>query len=110
MPSEKNKNIDSTRTTRNADGSTTFYDKQGRGVTYNKEGYPDFSPYSEAEVKLQGLKGTMPPDDDLANQAVGLSSTPDGYTWHHVEDGETMQLVPSDITQDVPAHGRRIKT
>jgi len=104
-PSEKNKNIDSTRTTRNADGSTTYYDKQGRGVTYNKDGYPDFSPYAEAEVKIDGLKGTMPPDDNLANQAVGLDETPDGYTWHHVEDGQTMQLVPSDIHNNFPHTG-----
>lgn len=25
------------------------------------------------------------------------SSTPAGYTWHHVEDGRTMLLVPSDL-------------
>jgi hypothetical protein len=33
----------------------------------------------------------------MANQAVGLSKTPTGYVWHHVEDGLTMQLVPQDI-------------
>ena len=37
----------------------------------------------------------------MANQAVGLSSTPDGYVWHHVEDGKTMQLVPQDIHSQV---------
>ena len=26
-----------------------------------------------------------------------LENTPEGYTWHHVEDGKTMMLVPSDI-------------
>jgi hypothetical protein len=104
-PSKKNKNIDHSRTVRNPDGSTTFYDKSGRAVTYSKEGYPDFSPYAEAEIKVEGLRGTIPPDDKLANQAVGLSSTPDGYTWHHVEDGSTMQLLPSDIHATFPHTG-----
>jgi hypothetical protein len=31
------------------------------------------------------------------NHVVGLSSTPEGYVWHHVEDGKTMQLVPQGI-------------
>ena len=25
------------------------------------------------------------------------ASAPTGYTWHHVEDGKTMLLVPSDL-------------
>jgi uncharacterized membrane protein YgcG len=105
MPSKTNKNIDQTKTAQNPDGSTTFYDKSGNAVTYNNSGYPDFSPYAEAEVKVDGLKGTIPPDDKLANQAAGLSSTPEGYTWHHVEDGETMQLVPTDIHSTFPHTG-----
>jgi hypothetical protein len=97
MPTTKNKNIDHSRTMKNPDGSTTYYDHKGRNVTYSKERYPDFSPYSEAEVKVNGLKGAIPPDDTIANKAVGLKSTPDDFTWHHVEDGKTMQLVPTDI-------------
>ena len=105
QPSNTNKNIDQTRTTVNPDGSTTYYDLQGRPVTYNQEGYPDFSPYAEAEVQVDNLQGSIPPDDKLANQAVGLDSTPDGYTWHHVEDGQTMQLVPTDIHSEFPHTG-----
>jgi len=104
-PTTKNKNIDHSKTTKNADGSTTYYDKQGRPVTYSEAGYPDFSPYSEADVKVAGLKGTIPPDDMLANRAVDLESTPGGYTWHHVEDGTTMQLVPTDIHSTFPHTG-----
>jgi hypothetical protein len=34
----------------------------------------------------------------LANQAAGFTDgVPEGYVWHHVEDGRTMQLVPQDI-------------
>ena len=105
QPRSTNANIDHTRTVKNADGSTTYFDKSGRTVTYNKEGYPDFSPYAEAETKINGLKGTIPPDDALANKAVGLTSTPEGYTWHHVEDGKTMQLVPTDLHATFPHSG-----
>ncbi|MGK3970047.1 HNH endonuclease [Sorangium sp. So ce118] len=38
-----------------------------------------------------------PGDFRAASQAAGLSRTPEGYTWHHHQDGTTMQLVPSDI-------------
>jgi len=47
----------------------------------------------------------MPPDDDYANAAAGLESTPKDYTWHHVEDGKTMQLVPTDIHDTFPHIG-----
>ena len=38
-----------------------------------------------------------------ANRVAGFKSTPDGFTWHHVEDGITMQLVPTDL-HDVVKH------
>ncbi len=44
------------------DGSTTYTRKDGASVTYNKEGYPDFSKDSVAEVKIDGLKGQYGPD------------------------------------------------
>lgn len=103
-PSDKNKNIDHSRTTKNPDGSTTYYDHEGRPVTY-KNGYADFSPYSEVDVQVTGLKGSIPPDDRLANQAAGLSRTPENYTWHHVEGGTRMQLVPTDIHSTFPHTG-----
>ncbi|WP_455717075.1 HNH endonuclease signature motif containing protein [Anaerosporobacter sp.] len=31
------------------------------------------------------------------NGVAGYTSTPTGYTWHHVEDSRTMTLVPSDL-------------
>ena len=33
----------------------------------------------------------------MANKAAGLLETPYGKTWHHVEDGKTMQLVPENL-------------
>ncbi len=55
---------------------------------------PNFSPYAVAEVQIKGLTGNRKNDEAMANRAAGLDSTPKGYTWHHVEDGRTMQLVP----------------
>jgi filamentous hemagglutinin len=70
-------------------------------VNFTPEGFPDFSSWSEATVKLNGLTGDYGMDSAMANEAVGLDQTPDGYVWHHVEDGQTMQLIPQGIHQDV---------
>ncbi len=89
----------------NADGSIT-YTKNINGknvnVTYSKEGYPDFSPYSHPDypdpVEIN-MTGNNYNDFKEANKAIGLSGAnpPDGYTWHHLEDGKHMLLVDSDI-------------
>ena len=36
-------------------------------------------------------------DTAAANDYWGYPKTPRGFTWHHVEDGRTLQLVPFDI-------------
>jgi len=38
-----------------------------------------------------------PADFRAASDAAGLAQTPKDYTWHHHQDGETMQLVSTDI-------------
>ena len=75
--------------------------KYPNGVVFNNEGFPDFSPYAKIKVKIDGLKGNTTTDFTAANKAVGLKETPGGYTWHHVEDGRTMILVPTDLHQAV---------
>jgi RHS repeat-associated protein len=67
------------------------------GVEFNDQGFPDFSPYAEAQADVKGLTGVYGIDEKLANEAVGLDATPAGYVWHHVENGTTMQLIPQDI-------------
>lgn len=67
------------------------------GVKFNEQGFPDFSPYSKAQVDIKGLTGNYAKDAAIANKAVGLKSTPQGYLWHHVENAKTMQLIPKDI-------------
>ena len=71
------------------------------GVRFTLDGFPDFSPYSKINVKIEGLKGNTSSDFTAANRAVGLKSTPKGFTWHHVEDGKTLMLVPTDLHQTV---------
>jgi hypothetical protein len=67
------------------------------GVKFTEEGYPDFSPYATDTVVFKKGFAADSTDETLANMASGYSSTPDGFTWHHVEDGQTMQLIPSDL-------------
>lgn len=67
------------------------------GVEFTKQGFPNFGPHSVAEVEIKGLTGEIRVDSKLANDALGYPSTPDGFTWHHVEDGQTMQLVPQEL-------------
>ncbi|WP_147358270.1 HNH endonuclease [Roseburia sp. 1XD42-34] len=75
--------------------------KYPNGVKFTKEGFPDFSPYSKVSIKIDGLKGNTSSDFTAANKSIGLKATPKGYTWHHVEDGRTLMLVPTDLHQSV---------
>ena len=71
-------------------------------VTYSKEGYPDFSPFSHPDypdpVEIN-MTGNNYKDFKAANEKIGLSGAnpPDGYTWHHLEDGKHMLLVDSSV-------------
>jgi hypothetical protein len=66
------------------------------GVRFTRAGYPVFTPHAVERVHVDGLTG-MKSDFADANRAAGFDRTPAGYTWHHVEDGRTMELVPSDL-------------
>ncbi|GAC1569561.1 MAG: hypothetical protein NVS3B3_23960 [Aquirhabdus sp.] len=87
------------------DGSVTYTNKEGVSVTYDSKGYPDFSPHLDhpsgiKEIKVEGLQGDHYYDFKKANEAANLpygGKSPPGYTWHHLEDGKSMQLVPSSI-------------
>lgn len=75
-----------------------------------KDGYPDFSPYTykgppgKGQVRIH-MTGDDAADFAAANKAAGLSRTPKGHTWHHHQDGSTMQLVRSDLHNNVPHTG-----
>ncbi len=96
----------------NADGSIWKYTDIDGNVVYYRDGFPDFYPYKHPEVNPVTIEVTKPKNNDAdfkaANEAAGLganstppvddmSKPPDGYTWHHMEDGKTMILVESDI-------------
>lgn len=75
------------------------------GVRFTERGFPDFTPYARARVQIDDLTGVYTRDAAAANRAVGLPATPPGYTWHHVEDGRTMILIPRDLHHGVPHTG-----
>jgi hypothetical protein len=102
----------------NEDGSVTYTLKTKDGnlvdVTYSREGYPDFSKYKydgglgKSEVKIE-VTGNNTTDFKRANEAAGFGdkaySHPDGYTWHHNQDGTTMELVRTDVHSASPHTG-----
>ena len=89
---------------RNRDGSVTYTNKDGVSVTYNKDGYPDFKPYSKGEVPIdmKGNGADFSKADQAYRQQIGDPNwqRPKDYTWHHHQDGRTMQLVPAKINAE----------
>lgn len=87
--------------TRNADGSITYTRSDGVSVKYDRNGYPDFSPHATKTVQIDDMKFDHYHDFKAANAKIGASGrTPPGspdFTWHHHQDGKTMQLVPTSI-------------
>ncbi|QUG40140.1 HNH endonuclease [Psychrobacillus sp. INOP01] len=82
------------------------------GVDY-KNGMPDFSPFSKGEIKLENMTNDRKSNFSTADEELAKKwSTPDKkwtaedvadwrednkYTWHELNDLETIQLVPSKI-------------
>lgn len=94
----------------------------GNPIEY-KDGYPDFSEYT---AKIKGADGKMVDgkveislspagkreiDFDQADAAMREKlgdidwEKPKGYTWHHTQDGTTMELIPTDLHGNVPHSG-----
>ncbi|ABD82940.1 hypothetical protein Sde_3685 [Saccharophagus degradans 2-40] len=115
-PTVDNPNI--SQTIPNADGSSTYVLKSSSPnvnnlkVTYDAEGFPDFSPYlydkgvNTVNIKLTGNRNQ---DFALANQLAGFGnsakSTPKHFTWHHHQDLGVMQLVRTDVHKLSPHTG-----
>jgi A nuclease of the HNH/ENDO VII superfamily with conserved WHH len=74
-----------------------FAERYPNGVRFTRSGYPVLTPYEIDRVAIDNLTGDRKVDAKLANLAAGRSETPEDYTWHHVEDGRTMELVPEDL-------------
>jgi hypothetical protein len=71
--------------------------KYPEGVRFSEKGFPDFTPYAQKTVDITGLIGDHDYDFKEANRIAGIKRIPEGFTWHHHENGKTMQLVPQDL-------------
>ena len=94
----------------------------GEPVPFNNN-YPDFSKWSQKDVKIPNMTGDNGPDfraaDKILARDKGLlkkDGTPNvaaaeryrrnnKLTWHHHQDGTTMQLVPEDLHGNIPHTG-----
>jgi hypothetical protein len=102
-----------------SNGVWTYTNKRGISVSYIN-GYPDFTPFyhpTVGPVKIKVSKPTdRPKDNKAANKAAKLNKDsdppvldmdqpPSGYTWHHLEDGETMVLVERKVHSEFTHSG-----
>lgn len=75
--------------------------KPKTSITY-ENGFPQFGDFSGGSVKIP-LSGNSDNDLKLADEMFRKQlkdpdwTRPAGTTWHHVEDGTTLQLVPSAV-------------
>ena len=78
--------------------------KYPKGVRFTPEGFPDFTPYARKIVSPTEWGPTRTADAARASKLAGLAKTPEGWVWHHAEDG-TMQLIPFDLHRKVQHTG-----
>ncbi len=79
---------------------------QGKGVKFSDEGFPDFEPHAmplpngSKTVPIK-MTGSRTADDAAANAALRKVDPswkqPGKHTWHHLDDGTGMILVPQDL-------------
>ncbi|AEV39701.1 Rhs-family protein (plasmid) [Pseudovibrio sp. FO-BEG1] len=81
-------------------GESKWVPANGNPPVEYKNGFPDYGPLSKGDVEI-AMKGNNYDDFKAADKAMqaklGDSSweRPRDHTWHHKEDGVTMQLIPS---------------
>jgi RHS repeat-associated protein len=82
-------------------GETYSYTNPRTGNTYDvpisKDGFVDFSKHRLDQVDIK-MTGDRKLDMKLATEARG-SPLPDTHTWHHNQNGTTMEAVPRDLNQ-----------
>ena len=69
-------------------------------ILMTEVGSPVFDKYAVARIVTDGLTGANNGMDDIAKANLlhhGTKDTPIGYTWHHLEDGKTMILIPTEL-------------
>ncbi|MGY4398485.1 putative Zn-binding protein involved in type VI secretion [Sphingomonas sp. UYAg733] len=85
-------------------GGATYRNANGTKVNYDSRGYPDFKPHAVDATELpNGFQGRQS-DFRAANTQTGRTQygdkSPPNQTWHHHENGTTMQLVPRNIHKE----------
>jgi A nuclease of the HNH/ENDO VII superfamily with conserved WHH len=95
-------------------GNGRWISEEGNVSLEYKQGYPDFSTSRPAslyekgggavEIEMKGDKSDFITARNAMREKLGdpkwpgsRETQPPGYTWHHTEDGATMQLVRSDV-------------
>lgn len=85
----------------NADAAKAAYIKEKYGEIYmSSQGFPVFDGYAIARVELPDLTGLNSGSDDIVKANLvhhGNTTSIPGYTWHHLEDGKTMILIPTEL-------------
>lgn len=87
----------------------------GKPVKF-KDGYPVFTPHAKGSVKIDmtGSSSDFTKARDAMREKLGDPSwpgggpkqkAPKGWTWHHHQDGATMELVPTDLNNRVSHTG-----
>lgn len=73
-------------------------------MPFTGSGFPDFSRYSKANVRVKLTPGKPKLDFKAANKAAGFTETPDNFTWHHHQDVGRLQLVPTRLHNTLVKH------
>ena len=82
-----------------------FITKSYGEIYFSVNGFPIFDEYAIASITTK-LTGNSSEDIARANlQFFGNSIGPAGFTWHHVEDGRTLILIPTDLHKEVKHTG-----
>lgn len=80
-------------------GENAEYIKMKYGDIYmTQSGFVVLDKYAVARVEISDLTGISNDDIAKANLAHhGIQQNIKGYTWHHLEDGKTLILVPTEL-------------
>lgn len=79
------------------DNADYILEKYGQ-IQMSKQGFAIFDEHSIARVVIEDLTGDE--TDDIARANLihhGTKSSIPGYTWHHLEDGKTLILIPTEL-------------
>jgi len=90
-------------------GYWQYTDQYGNAVTYEPD-EPNFDAYARQAVKIDDMQGDCTSDFDKADEKAAqgkVGPKEDTNTWHHKNDLQTMQEVPSKIHSRFTHYGAR---